>query len=376
MFSSCVDSKYDLDDIDDSGGLSPSLVLPIGTLKTGIIDFLEGAGIPEDLLQIGQDTIYVVYSGKMQLNSPSEIPAFGNSDYISYIPPGLTFEFDGGSESIDIDIFKDLASSGSVLRPSRPRISCTVRNYIGADITVEINSIKSFGSQQEREAVFSNGENSYSISLGSAPERGEHSSRNVTFDRTNGQMDKLFSNSPERISYDFSVDLTVPEGGGHFMVKDKYVDVDYEVRIPLTFSPGTQLIYADTLDFDLSGDSFINNIDNLTIWIEYENSLRTTVDLDVLFLDENREVIPGITQKFQMKAAPAARETRESPMPYSFAKEELSFSFNSSQFNDARKARYAALKSTLKTDSSNSEVNIHPSDHINLKLSAYSKVNI
>ncbi|MDR1339297.1 MAG: hypothetical protein LBK58_04510 [Prevotellaceae bacterium] len=361
MFSSCVDNKYDLEDIDDSGGLSPSLVLPIGTLNTGIMDFLEGAGIPKDLLHTTSngDTIYVVYTGSMQL-TPTSLISWPGSGIIEPIPSGIGFAFDGGSESIDIGIFKDL-EPGSTIRPSNPRISCMIRNYIGADITVDINSITSEGNGPPKQAKFINGESSYSIDLGKAPAHNEYSSQNVIFDKTNGQMDSLFSNSPEHILYDFSVDLTVSEDG--FIVRDKYVDVDYEVRIPLTFAQGTQLVHANTLDFDLSGDDFINNIENLTLWIEYENSLRTQVDLEVLFLDENKNEIESIAPRnFHMNAA-------------SVSSEPFSLSFNSNELDEARKARYAVLKSTLKTVGVG-EVNIHPDDYIKLKLSAYSKVNI
>jgi hypothetical protein len=375
MFGSCIDNKYDLSDIDDSGGLSPALVLPIGTLNTAIIDFIEGAGIKSELLQIDPDTIYVVYAGSMRLNPVSPIPGLGNSEIITGIPPGIQFAIDGGSESIDIDIFKDLASGGSVLYPSNPRVSCTMRNYMGADITVDVNGIASEGNGQRKQAIFSNGNASYPVNLESAPEPRAYSTKSVTFDRTNGQIHELFSIAPERLSYDFSVNLNVPnDGKSHFIVNGKYVDVDYEIRIPLTFGPGTKLVNADTLSFDLSGEDFISNIDELTLWIDYESSLRTLVDLDVLFLDSNMKEIPSIEKHFHMDAAPEGRETRESPTPYPYAKGSFSLSFSSSQFDDARKARYAVLKSTVKTDSE--EVNIHPSNHIKLKLSAYSKVNI
>jgi hypothetical protein len=365
MLCSCVDNKYDLSDIDDSGGFSPALTLPIGSLKTSIIDFIKGAGI-EDELQIAGDTIYVGYRDSMQLtlNFSSKIPEFEYVDVIRFIPPGIVFDFDGdgGEASIEIDIFKNLASSDSFLKLYNPSVSFMIKNYIGANITVDINSIKSEGNGEVRSATFGDDNSeSLSIDVNKAPHEHEFSTRKETFDRSNGKMNELFSISPERISYDFSVDLAASTDNS-FIVKDKYVDVEYEIKIPFTFEQGTRLVNADTLDFDLSGDDFIGSIDDLTLWINYKNSLSTTVNLEILFLDEYKREIQNIGQTFKMDAASAS--SPEDPFEFEFGKDKL---------DDAKKAKYTVLKSILTTDKN---VNIRPSDSINLMLSAYSKINI
>jgi hypothetical protein len=368
LLCSCVDNKYDLDNIDDSGGLSPSLVLPIGTLNTSIIDFIKGAGI-EDPLIIGTDTIYVRYKDTMFLRPTLPIPGLEGGDVIYNIPGGIQFGFDGGVASINLSFFENLARTGSVINLANPMIFCTICNYVGADVNIDFNSVTSEGNGQRKQAIFSDGSTKYSIDVESAPSENKYFPKNVIFDRTNGRMPELFSIAPDRILFDISVDLEVPaDGNEHFIVNGKYVDVAYELRLPLTFGPGTQLIYSDTLDFDLSGEGFINNIDGLTLWIDYTNSLRTTVDLDVLFLDENRIEIDGIKEKhFPMNAASASDRATGS----------FTLSFDSDEFDNAQKARYAILRSTLKTDNQNNEsVNIHPADYINFKLSAYSKINI
>jgi hypothetical protein len=372
---SCVNNNYDLDNIDDSGGLSPAITLPIGTIRTGIIDFIEGAGIDSAVLVVKPDTIYIVYEGMMSL-SPA-IPLFEYGGDVINIPPGFSipFVFDGGVGNVDFDVFKNLESNGSVLIPSNPKIYCTIRNYLGADIGIDINGITSYGNGRE-DAIFRNGASEYSISVGSAPEPHKYTERKETFDQTNGRMRDLFAISPERMFFDFSADLTIPnDGNTHFIVKDKYIDVDYKVEMPMTFARGTQLAYADTLEFDLSGEDFINELDELMLWIDYENRLRTTLSLDVLFLDKYKNVIPSITKEFTMDAAPAYSGTdmqKAPPAKGSFTP----VSFDKSKIDDAKKTYYVVLKSVLKTDDSNDEVNIHPTDYISLKLSAYSKINI
>ncbi|MDR0385569.1 MAG: hypothetical protein LBH60_05790 [Prevotellaceae bacterium] len=382
LSGSCIDSEYDLDNIDDSGGLSPALTLPIGTVNTYIIDLIRSAGIEDPLITCdGNDTIFIEYEGSMPLTT-SDLD-FAGGDIITDIPEGINFSFGETTASIDIDIFKNLAAGGSVIILSNPQIYFTMRNYMGVDITVDINGIKSEGNGQSKSAVFSNGATSYSIDIEGAESQGKYSERTEIFNRTNGRMNELFAIAPERILYDFGVTLTVPDDGKpHFIMKDNYIDVKYKLRAPLTFGPGTRLAGADTLDFDLSGDGFVNNIENLTLWIDYVNSLRTTVDLDILFLDEYKREIPGITRHFHMNAAAATAvaSTKDNYAPGPGgqpAAGKFSLSFNRNEFDDAQKAKYVVLKSIMVTDNrSNGDVNIHLLDYIKLKLSAYSKVNI
>jgi hypothetical protein len=365
VLCSCINNNYDLDNIDDSGDLSPAITLPIGTIRTSIIDFIEGAGISDDILVKTPDTLYIVYEGSMSL-SPS-IPLFDyvQSDVIQFdnLPPGIPrniqFGFGEGAGSVDFDVFKDLEANGNVLRPSDPRIYCTIRNYIGVGIDLIINGISSYGNDTQEDAVFRNNATSYSIDLGNAPEPNRYVERKEVFNKTNGGMNKLFAISPERLSFDFSADLEIPDNG--FIVKDKYIDIDYKIEIPMTFAKGTRLSYADTLDFDLSGEDFISNLDELKLWIEYQNSLQMSLSLEVLFLDNYKKVIPSIKKEFNMEAA---------------KKNTLTLTFNKDEFEDAQKAYYVVLKSVIKTDDSKADVNIHPSDSISLKLSAYSKINI
>jgi hypothetical protein len=363
LLYSCVDNNYDLDDIDDSGGFSPALVLPLGTFETEIMDLIKESGIPEDVLEVRGDTIYIVYEGSMSLKPEGTL-----TDGVQPIPPGIKLTFEGGLQEIEIDAFRDLASSGSALYPANPQVILGIKNYIGAEIDIDVNEISSYSNSDERHATFGNdATSSYKIHVGGANVPNEYASQSAIFDKTNGRLDELFSIAPDLMSYDFSVDLNIPnDGKDHFIVGGKYVDMDYEVRIPLTFGARTKFVSDDTLDFDLSGDSFVSDLDELTLWIDYENSVRMTVGLDIVFLDENEVVITDVNQRsFELKTAEANQP----------AKGSNTFKFDKSEFEAAKKARYAILKTILKVDTGGEAVNIRPTDYINLKLSAYSKVN-
>jgi hypothetical protein len=377
---SCIDSKFDLDNIDDSGGLTPSLVLPIGNLKTGVNDFIKGAGI-DDPLQASSDTLYFVYRSSISLSPSIPVLDFDDNGVMDNIPADIQFTIDGGRADLAVSLFRNLESRGSALYFSNPKFYFTVHNYIGTDITVDINRIFSYNSRtgQQETAVFdSEGSTSYRINVASAPAPHEYSVSNELFDRTKGRTDKLFSIAPERISYDLGITFDVPDDGNHhFLVRDKYVDIEYEIRIPFTLGPGTRLANVDTLEFDLSGEGFVNNIGNLTLWADYKNSLQTTIDLDFVFLDEYKHEIPDITRHFHMNAAPSV--TRDvMPRPArQVATGDFELQFNENEFDNARKAKYVILKSILRTDNQgNDDVNIHPQDYIDLKLSAYSKINL
>jgi hypothetical protein len=150
-------------------------------------------------------------------------------------------------------------------------------------------------------------------------------------------------------------------------VKDKYIDLGYEVKIPLTFGGGTKLAGADTLDFDLSGESFVSNLDELKLWIDYENGIPMEVRLDIEFLDENKDKINSLGKNFAMAASSASSASKGS----------FVFQFEKTEFDNAKKAHYVILKTTLAVSAGeNSEFSIRPSNYIKMKLSAYSKINI
>ena len=366
--SSCIDSGYDLDNLDDSGGFTPALVLPIGTLSTGIMDLITEAGIPKDLLEVSDSEISIVYSDRTSLKLISPIP--GLDDGITlHVPSGteIKFAFANGEEVFYIDVFEYLASNGSALYPSNPQIRLGITNYIGADINLDINGITSYGSNgRTSSATFDNGGASYTIPVEGAANPGEYKFQSETFDKDNGRLHELFSIAPDSLSYNFSVDLTVPDDGKqHFIVSGQYVDLDYEIRLPLTFNAGTQLSGADTISLDLSGDDFVSDLGELALWIDYENGIPATLSLDILFLDENRQTVSGIADRnFRIDASQATGASTGT----------LKFEFSASEFEVAKKVRDVVLKTTLKVESG--EVSIRPSDYIKLKLSAYSKVNL
>jgi hypothetical protein len=371
MLCSCIDSGYDLGDLDDSGGFTPALVLPIGTLRTNVMDLIKEAGIANDLIEISNDTIYIVYKGSMSLEPMEAIPGLSNGT-IYNIPPGIKFGLLDEEKSIDIDVFDNLASSGSKLYPTNPQVRLDIKNYIGVDLDIKVNGITSYGSDsREKSATFKNEQTTYAINVKGATIAGQPAATvRETFDKDNGKLHELFSIDPYRLSYDFSVDLTVPDDGkSHFIVYGKYIDVNYEIRIPMTFGTGTQLVSADTIDFDLSGDSFVSNLDGLTLWVDYENGIPTTIDLDVLFLDENQHEISGINRKATINASPATTESQTSLGV-------VTLKFSSDELDTAKEARYIVLKTTLAVKSGSGEVSIRPTDNISLKLSAYSRVNI
>jgi hypothetical protein len=366
LLYSCIDSGYNLDDLDDSGSFAPALVLPVGTLKTSIMDLITEAGIPKNLLEISDNTIYIVYKDSMSLEPEPPVPDFSNEGVIYSIPEGIKFTLAHGEESIDIDVFETLASSGSVFYPADPQIRLDIKNYIGANIDIDVNGITSYSSDgRHSNATFGNDANSYKIHVEGAPAPNRYTAHSETFDKDKGSLHKLFAIAPNRLSYDFSVDLTVPDDGEqHFIVNGKYVDLAYELRLPMTFDAGTQLASADTIDFDLSGDDFVSNLDGLTLWIDYENGIPATAGLDILFLDEYQQAVPGIDQRSFHIKAPQTNSNASTGT--------LTFNFKSSELDAAKKVRYTVLKTVLKV----SEVSLRPADYINLKLSAYSKINI
>jgi hypothetical protein len=390
-----------MNNIDDSGGgLAPALVLPIGQLKTGIMDFIQSAGIDVAELDTisNPDTIYFTFGDTMSFKAnftgddlsgltelalilgrtPTLEDLFDEDGVAHYVPDGINFSIPSEESSHRLDFFQTLEAQGGKLYFDNPQFSFTIDNYIGADITVKINEIKASNSIKDtvQKAIFDDEEGatttSFSFVVEKAPEPRKYKSAKKVFDKHIGKTDKLFAIAPNEISYDFGIDFKTGEGS--FLVKDTCVDVEYEVKVPFTLGPGTKFSKSDTMQLDLSGNGFIGNINNFILWIDYENSLQTTLDLDFKFLNENNELIDGLEKKhFEMKGATSMSTVSSSNRPAE--KDVLKLEFKGDEVEKAKATRSILLQFTLKTPETGT-ANINPKDYINLKLSAYTKVNI
>ncbi|MDR2626908.1 MAG: hypothetical protein LBC40_02625, partial [Dysgonamonadaceae bacterium] len=279
-------------------------------------------------------------------------------------------------------VFESLNDSSALLF-ANPSFKCEVHNYIGIGATLTVENIQTYiagNSSSYVAAYFNNEKPTYPIVLPPAPKPDNESSGKTTvlFDKNNGQIDQLFFRDPppNHIDYNFSI---IPSTGDGFFVKGgkKYIDVIVDARLPLSFNSGTRVYSVDTLELDLTTDIDLSAGQKFALFLDYENRFCVGLDLDVQFMDENKNPIPSLAQKNTMEAADTwTNIANAKPKTGS-----IQFVFEGNQLNDMKKVKYVAFKSDAKTagfgnPNSTETVNIHPDDYIKFTISAFGKFEI
>jgi hypothetical protein len=351
--------------------------LPLAHFKKEAKDILKKTGI-KDSLYIGKDTIFLVYIDSTRLQPAISLDVFfefSGSDVLSMelIPFELDFITEN-DDSLAIDIFKEIKPKGSKLYFSEPMFTCLIRNYIGSNTDLHVEYIRAIGEEGTQDAIFNNNTSSCIIKLPEAPEPYAYTEKLEFFDKDNGALDQLFLVDPDYIKYRFRAEVLPPDDGNpHFIVKDKYIDITYEAKLPIAFNPGTRLVNNDTLSLNLSDTGILENIDDFTLWMKFSNKLPAVTELEIVFLDENKQRIPEFKEKDFMIDASEVNIN-------GYAEEgkvvsDLEISFTPEERQKLEKINYIIINYIVRSKDDR-KANLHPSDYIEFKMEAYSKINI
>jgi hypothetical protein len=102
----------------------------------------------------------------------------------------------------------------------------------------------------------------------------------------NSNINQAFASIPKQISYALGFTAGSQPGGTDFITDTSMVNVDVEMEIPL--AGNFDLLLTDTLAIDF-GD--LEDVQELKMLIRTENAFPVTANLQVFFLDENRQII-------------------------------------------------------------------------------------
>lgn len=272
------------------------------------------------------------------------------------------------ADTIRLNFFNDVVPEGSKLYFSNPTVICKVLNYVGMSSTFYVNYAKAW-SNDGLEQVFAdfNGSPNYSFVLDAAPQINQASENIEIFDRDNGGTNQLFLINPTYLSYSFSNSPILIPGQNHFIVRNKYVDVAVEAKLPFHFDEGTFLITNDTMDLDLTGEDAIEDVKKMEVRIKYENFLPAAIKLDAVFLDEFYQPITSLNKKFDVPAPTIDSEGYSTKQSEGF----LYINFIESDFADVTRVKYIQLKTRTVAFDSTSKMKFRPDDYIHVKADLY-----
>ena len=188
-----------------------------------------------------------------------------------------------------------------------PTISFDLTTSIGTPIRFHLTEFKSENQDgtDVRYAQF-NGSNEYEVSLPNyvkvTDSYDQTATNTIVFNRENGNIGRLFGNSPARFCYNLGIIPEARNGSDQQrIVKGRnFFQATAKMTLPFSFDEGVSLEYKDTLPVDFSAvnlDSlleeveFIDNVEirQLHLLLGLQNTLPFDVDASFAFLNANQQ---------------------------------------------------------------------------------------
>ena len=188
-----------------------------------------------------------------------------------------------------------------------PTIAFDLTTSIGTPIRFHLTELKSENQDGTdiRYAQF-NGSNEYEVSLPNyvkvTDAYDQTATNTIVFNRENGNIGRLFGNSPARFCYNLGIIPEARNGSDQQrIVKGRnFFQATAKMTLPFSFDEGVSLEYKDTLPVDFSAvnlDSlleeveFIDNVEirQLHLLLGLQNTLPFDVDASFAFLNANQQ---------------------------------------------------------------------------------------
>ena len=188
-----------------------------------------------------------------------------------------------------------------------PTISFDLTTSIGTPIRFHLTEFKSENQDgtEVRYAQF-NGSNEYEVSLPNyvkVTDSYEQTATNtIVFNRENGNIGRLFGNSPARFCYNLGIIPEARNGSDQQrIVKGRnFFQATAKMTLPFSFDEGVSLEYKDTLPVDFSTvnlDSLLEEVEfiddveirQLHLLLGLQNTLPFDVDVSFAFLNANQQ---------------------------------------------------------------------------------------
>ena len=188
-----------------------------------------------------------------------------------------------------------------------PTISFDLTTSIGTPIRFHLTEFKSENQDgtEVRYAQF-NGSNEYEVSLPNyvkvTDSYDQTATNTIVFNRENGNIGRLFGNSPARFCYNLGIIPEARNGSDQQrIVKGRnFFQATVKMTLPFAFDEGVSLEYKDTIPVDFSAvnlDSlleeveFIDNVEirQLHLVLGLQNTLPFDVDASFAFLNANQQ---------------------------------------------------------------------------------------
>ena len=255
----------------------------------------------------GGDTINTIYTESFTfIDYTGTLETINATDsFYSYIEFDLTPEYatgflgtdtiSFGPEIIESDIF-DFIRSGSI-DFEQADMSINIKNFIGADMGLQITNLSSTNENTEVNASI---DNNFIYEINRASQNIDNQI-NSTLTQINFEGDKLLEIFPNKFNTSATFYLN-PYGQNiieDFLYPEFTLDANINIEVPLKIN-ANNLTLVDTSEIEINE---ISNYEIQKVFFNIENGFPLDINLKILLLDENDIIIDTLIQDVNIDAA-------------------------------------------------------------------------
>lgn len=249
-----------------------------------------------------------------------------------------------------LNLFDDIDDDADIYLAD-PEINLHIYNTSGVPLALDIKQLDFINPDESVESVTY--ENNTPIDLAYVPDvadRGDEAITTHTINNDNTQnLGNIFSLAPQKLLYDFGINVEGLQGQHYFLANDSEVGVIAEARIPLHGSVGRYFV-SDTFSVDLAASLADEDtiVEQAEIKLITENTLPLDIYNQCYFLDEDRNIIDSLFQKGETQLLSAA-QVNEEGLLVNPSSNVTKVNINRSRYYHISKSAYMVSKTRLST---------------------------
>jgi hypothetical protein len=352
-------------EIKTQGTINPTYAVPLVDANFTLEELLPDDATLNRYLEIDDQ-------GFMTLVYKESLPPLGVNDFLNgaptSLPPAGPFlpTFDYALDEITLDLNLNINLNGGSITFFDPKLKIVLTNFWNIPLRFSFSNMKYY---PEGDTIGKDVTGSFINSIhdiGSPTVKNDSVVTTLEMNTGNSNIDEVLSAVPSFISSGAIIG-TPGQSTPFDLTGAKDNKVDLEIQIPLNLSMNN-ILFTDTLDFDLGVNTDSTKVKNITINFGADNGFPLGMNTQVYFLDKNYTIVDSLfSTRFDMEPA-----TVSNGLVNNRVSSKVSINIPENRMDNILKAKYMMPHIKLRTtDAANLlPVKIYSTYDLGLQLSA------
>lgn len=369
IFNSCKDSfNFNFDNVKIEGSLTPSYAVPLVDASFTLEELLPDDDSLNRFLTIDDD-------GFLTIGYKDEVAEYLIEDFMGSEPlsgPALPFlQFSIDPQIITLNL-NTLINQGEIYF-ANPSLKIIITNFW--DIPAKFKLSDFYYYEEENSAaipVTGPAVSEWDTIPGPGPIHGDSVIYEIVLDTATSNVDELISALPHHIS--FGADFETIPGAPYDLPAGSINKVGIEVSIPLELRL-SNILFTDTVDFDLGLNPDSADISMLTINFAADNGFPLGMNSQVYFVDANYMVLDSLFTDGHFDLQPATVSNGQTVESFP---SKISIELSGDRLDKILEAKYLMPSILFRSTGAENNVNVklYSTYEFGLKLSAKADMDI